>query len=279
MRSASVYIMADRLLQTRLPEDVYLWVEKQAAKEAESIAAWMRRTIMQAYNAVTIEAWVVSERRADPRMQAHRGHSHYLLERLAETEHQTMFALRHGRRMQEHAGKFVSDDAWTQSTAYSEPDAHRFLLAGSPHAWRLRSAHFNARLGRVELALAPERVAGGSPKKFAALGLARAFQDILSVYAGVTPSAYFMGAINMIEVGDDVSVDVNLPHLVADVTKHVPGAFANAAVSDDLRRALRAHLPGATPEIIRAASELLARVLDGDPATYARTWATVPAEK
>lgn len=38
------------LVQTRLPDEVYVWVKAQADAGGESVASWLRRNLMHAYN-------------------------------------------------------------------------------------------------------------------------------------------------------------------------------------------------------------------------------------
>lgn len=35
-----------RLIQTRLPEDVYVWIEQQSALSGETVAGWLRRSLV-----------------------------------------------------------------------------------------------------------------------------------------------------------------------------------------------------------------------------------------
>jgi adenylylsulfate kinase-like enzyme len=35
-----------RLIQTRIPRDVYAWIEEQAGSSGETVAGWLRRTLV-----------------------------------------------------------------------------------------------------------------------------------------------------------------------------------------------------------------------------------------
>lgn len=111
-----------------------------------------------------------------------------------------------------------------------------------------------------------------SAKKIAALSLANVLERVLRAEGGGTPSSYFYGAQSNIEEGDDVSVDVNWPHIVKAIGDALPEGFVRTETKDRIRETLEIKLAAHGPEVVDAACDLLADTIGGDSNTYRRLW-------
>ena len=64
MRNDSNRIMPDRLVQTRIPDELVWRIQDLAAEEGESIASWLRRLVFRELRHDLIEAWLEPRSRA-----------------------------------------------------------------------------------------------------------------------------------------------------------------------------------------------------------------------
>lgn len=115
-----------------------------------------------------------------------------------------------------------------------------------------------------------------SPKKIAALALADALERVLRAEGGEMPSSYFYDARKNIEVGDDVSVDVNWQHIVDAIGEALPNGYIPTETKDRIRTALELKLAAHDPAVVEAACELLANTVGGDPQTWRIQWGRGP---
>lgn len=113
-------------------------------------------------------------------------------------------------------------------------------------------------------------------KKIAALALADVLAHVLRVETGNSPSAYFFGAVQNIDRGDDVSVDVNWPIIDREIGNALPQGYIPTEIKDAIRIGLEKALAAHDPEVVDEACELLAITPGGDAATYRRTWGKLP---
>lgn len=120
------------------------------------------------------------------------------------------------------------------------------------------------------------RDGGPSPKKIAALKLAEVLEEVLRSHSGRTPSAYFFGAVQSIENGDDTSVDINWKIIDREIGSALPEGFAPTGIKDEIRTRLEKKLAAHDPEVVSEACELLAITPGGDADTYRRTWGKLP---
>ena len=158
MRFESKRIMPDVLLQTRVPEEVAEWAREAAAHEAEALAAWLRRLLLREHGRRRVDAWVVSERRADPRVHfQHPGHSHYVLEHVRDVSlTSSVWRLLAGMR-HKNAGSPIVRSWWeNEEPIFSAPGAFRFLLAGSSFSWRLVGSVYDRTSEFVEVTIVAE---------------------------------------------------------------------------------------------------------------------------
>lgn len=113
-------------------------------------------------------------------------------------------------------------------------------------------------------------------KKIAALALADVLTHVLRVETGNSPSAYFFGAIQNIERGDDVSVDVNWPIIGREIGSALPQGYISTEIKDTIRAGIEKKLAAHDPEVVDEACSLLATTVGGDALTYRRTWGKSP---
>lgn len=115
-----------------------------------------------------------------------------------------------------------------------------------------------------------------SAKKIAALALAEVLSQVLRSAAGKTPSAYFFGAVQNIENGDDASVDVNWKIIDREIGNALPQGYVPTAIKDEIRIRLEKKLAAHAPDVVTEACDLLAITPGGDAETYRRTWGRLP---
>jgi hypothetical protein len=152
-------LVPDVLMQTRVPEEVADWARESAAREAEAMAAWLRRLLLREHGRRRVEVWVVPERRSDPRVHfQHPGHSHYVLEHLRDLSlTSSSWRLLGGARDAKAAAKPIVRSWWeNEEPIFSAPGTYRFLLAGSPFAWRLVGSVYDQTSEYVEITIAAE---------------------------------------------------------------------------------------------------------------------------
>lgn len=98
-----------------------------------------------------VDAWVKGADRCDPtNMLINPTVPNYILERVQFlAADQVIYSL-----IDAEAGAPVSQPGWQRTDWFKKPDSFRFILAGSPHPWKLISSTFNQTAKRLEVILA-----------------------------------------------------------------------------------------------------------------------------
>lgn len=120
--------MPDVLIQTVLPPSIAEWAKSRAAAEGVSVAAWLRRLVMQRQQAVTIKAWAALLKTGAPLNGPH----DLVFERMpTEPSGLTPF------RVWEHDGARPCRVAWLGGDLLPSMRLHGVRLEGSPEPWRI----------------------------------------------------------------------------------------------------------------------------------------------
>ncbi len=153
--------MSEVLLQTRVPEEIGARVQALAQIRGESIAGWLRRTVIKESAMSRIGAWMGHKNHVDPMVtldKYNRGEPPYYLEPVRDYGPlDRVFNL-----FGSDAVTPVHRQRWQETQGFKATDDQRFLLDGSPHVWRIGSATFNSTTGLMELTLR----CGASPLSF-----------------------------------------------------------------------------------------------------------------
>lgn len=116
-----------------------------------------------------------------------------------------------------------------------------------------------------------------SPEQQVALAFIDSIESALNTFVpGFSNRSYLESARQNITLGDPLSIEPNLQVAAQQLEGAVEGAWANAAVCDHVRTALKQALGDASHTHVRAAALILARWPGGDAETYVKTWDIVP---
>ncbi len=148
--------MSDQLIQTRIPGDLYAWVEAQATRDGDSIAGWLRRLVVRErqHRGTTTKAWVRSLsdlKKEGPEVVQREYAAKYLLEHVRDLS-EGVRVVRLLWASPSRAGKPVSAEDWRESPLFEKPDEHRLVLDGSPRPWTAEGV-VDEQSGVVELTL------------------------------------------------------------------------------------------------------------------------------
>jgi hypothetical protein len=137
---------------------MHLWLQQAAAQRGQTVAAFARQQVMEAFRMSTTRAWSCPIDRSDPSVVLAQGfRPSYLLLHLGESQAgHRCFGLLHAAPDRE--GVPLSDAYWRDTMIFQNPRSQRFVLEGSPFRWRLANSFFDAgrRLVVVELAAEEE---------------------------------------------------------------------------------------------------------------------------
>lgn len=144
--------MAEILVQTRLPERVAAWVARQADREGDTVAGWLRRLIIREQHGSRIAAWVSHAERADPGYIMSLGWApHYVLAPVRDiSATDRVFVLLKPN------GTHVGPGGLRDTPAFERPAEHKFILNGSPTPWSIVTMMYSDSTKLTEITLRAE---------------------------------------------------------------------------------------------------------------------------
>jgi hypothetical protein len=150
MQFASICIMAEHLVQTRVPTAVAKGLARRAEAEGETVAGWVRRLLAREHAKAHVQAWVRPTTMADPAVFLYDPPApDYVLELLTQLSGpDTLFSVLDAR-----TGRVWSDDACLECDWFKRASEHRWILRGNPFASRLLSGRWNSTSCRLEIVL------------------------------------------------------------------------------------------------------------------------------
>jgi hypothetical protein len=155
MRDEYKCIMADVLIQTRVPDRVAKWIANRADAEGDTIAGWTRRLFFREATMARVKAWILPLSGCDPQVVLHRGApANYVLELLRElTPSASVYAVGHGEGTNRAGSPVRGETTLVDLPWFRKPTDHRVVLSGSPRPLRIVKALYNDTAQRLELTL------------------------------------------------------------------------------------------------------------------------------
>jgi hypothetical protein len=154
MAHSQYLIMADVLVQTRVPTPVGTWLKRKAGLEGDTVAGLVRRMLVGEASAPGTLAWLRHLRECEPAIfLISPPKPEYRLERLRHVDADALLVA-----LQAPDGRPIAPQEWRSTSYFPKLQEYRIVLEGSSTPWEVRSDIFNRTAKRLELVITADRL-------------------------------------------------------------------------------------------------------------------------